>query len=139
MDTMKRGIAVLAGLAALAFGCASTALPLTASQRTPAATGTVKVSADDQGNTRLKLNVDHLPLPSDLAPNLSTFVVWSVSDEGARIRNLGQLQIGSDRRGSVTLVSPLSRFRLLITAEQDGTAEKPSQYTILEGSVEPTS
>ncbi|HEY4184188.1 MAG TPA: hypothetical protein VGP07_03925 [Polyangia bacterium] len=132
-------LAALAGFCALGMSCASTTLPLTASERTPAAKGTVKTSTDAQGNTKLTVAVDYLPRPADLAPDLSTFVVWSVSDDGGRVRNLGQLNIDKDRQGSVTLVSPLARFRLVITAEENGTAEKPSKYTILEGMVAPKS
>jgi len=132
-------LAAVAGVLALAAGCASTTLPLTASDRTPAAKGTVKTSTDAQGNTKLTVKVDYLPKPGDLSPNLATFVVWSVADDGARVRNMGQLTIDKDRHGSVTLVSPLSRFRLVITAEESGTVEKPSAYTILEGKVEPKS
>ena len=132
-------LAAVAGVLALAAGCASTTLPLTASDRTPAAKGTVKTSTDAQGNTKLTVKVDYLPKPGDLSPDLTTFVVWSMADDGARVRNLGQLAIDKDRHGAVTLVSPLSRFRLLVTAEENGTAEKPSKYTILEGMVEPKS
>jgi hypothetical protein len=123
----------------MAIGCGSSTLALTASQRTPAATGTVKTSLDQQGNTMLNVKVDYLPKPSDLAPNLSTFVVWSIADDGGRVRNMGQLKIDNDRQGSVSLVSPLPKFRLVITAEESGTVEKPSEYTILEGMVKPTS
>src|SRR3569623_1692119 len=117
-----QGMALAGGLA-LAAGCASTTLPLTASDRTPAAKGTVKTSTDAQGNTKLTVKVDYLPKPGDLSPDLTTFVVWSMADDAARVRNLGQLAIDKDRHGAVTLVSPLSRFRLLGTAEENGSAE----------------
>jgi len=128
-----RGLAVVAlsvGIAA----CATT-VPLESSSRTPAAAGKVKVSRDSQGNSKLVIDVKYLPKPNDLDPSLTTFVVWAVADQGARVRNLGRLSIDSDRSGSVTVVSPLSSFRIIVTAETVGTVEKPSEYVVLSGSV----
>lgn len=80
-------------------GCGAT-IPLTASQRTPAATGSAKMRTDSRGNTKLALKVDYLPRPTELAPALTTFVVWSIADDGGRVRNMGQLKIDNDRQGS---------------------------------------
>ena len=133
-----RTLCAALGLAGVFFGtsCGAT-LPMTPSERTPAATGAIKVTKDSQGNTKLALKVDHLPRPKDLGPALSTFVVWSVADDGARVRNMGQLRINGDRQGSVDVVTPLRTFRLVITAEESGTVQQPSEYVILEGRVAP--
>jgi hypothetical protein len=40
-------------------------------------------------------------------------------------------------RDRVDLVTPLRTFRLVVTAEETGTVEKPSEYVILEGMVRP--
>ena len=63
-------------------------------------------------------------------------MVWSIADNGARVRNLGQLQLDSHRHGSVDLVAPLTTFKLIVTAEESGTVEKPSDYVILHGDVQ---
>jgi hypothetical protein len=133
---MKNLLRVLA-VAALSLNVAAcaTTVPLEASTRTPAATGKVKVSKDSQGNSKLAIDVRYLPKPNDLDPSLTTFVVWSVADQGARVRNLGRLNIDNDRRGSVTVTSPLSSFRMIVTAETVGTVEKPSDYVVLSGYV----
>lgn len=129
-----RGHAFLVGAVLLGAGCAST-FPLTPSARTPAAIGSAKVSQDSQGNTDLAIKVNYLPKPVDLGSNLTTFVVWSVADQGARVRNMGKLKIDNDREGSVDLVTPLSAFRIVVTAEENGSVEKPSEYVILNGDV----
>jgi hypothetical protein len=119
------------------MGCASP-IALEAGPKTPAAAGNVKLSRDGQGNTKIDLKVNYLPQPFELDRSLTTFVVWSIADDGNRVRNLGQLQVDSHRHGSVDLVTPLSRFTLLVTAEQSGTAEKPSDYLILQGNINPS-
>jgi hypothetical protein len=119
----------------LAVGACGTTVPLEATARTPAAAGSVKVSKDSQGNTNLVISVKYLPRPNDLERSLTTFVVWSIADDGSRVRNLGQLNVDSNRTGSVTVVSPLPHFRIAVTAEADGTTEKPSQYVVLNGSI----
>src|SRR5664279_340350 len=97
----------------LGMGACATTVSLDSSSRTPAAAGKVKVSKDSQGNSKLVIDVRYLPRPNDLDPSLTTFVVWSVADQGARVRNLGRLSIDSDRSGSVTVTSPLSSFRII--------------------------
>ena len=125
---------IFAGLAG-ASGCA-TSVALEAGPKTPAAAGNVKLSRDSQGNTQLGLTVEYLPEPFELNRSLTTFVVWSIADNGSRVRNLGQLQVDSHRHGSVDLVTPLTTFKLIVTAEESGTVEKPSDYVILHGDVQ---
>lgn len=96
----------------------------------------MELSRDGQGNTQVALSVNYLPEPNELDRSLTTFVVWSIADDGHRVRNLGQLQIDSRRHGSVDLVTPLTSFKLVVTAETSGTAEKPSDYVILRGNVQ---
>ncbi|HZL16738.1 MAG TPA: hypothetical protein VFG23_03215 [Polyangia bacterium] len=126
---------VFATMLVLGAGCATT-VALQASSRTPAAAGSVKISKDGQGNVKLDVSVDYLPNPFELDRSLTTFVVWSIADDGSRVRNMGQLQIDSRRHGSVNLLTPLSNFKLLITAEESGTVEKPSPYVILRGNID---
>ena len=126
---------VVAALFVLSTGCATT-VALQASSRTPAAAGSVKTSKDGQGNLKLDVSVDYLPNPFELDRSLTTFVVWSIADDGGRVRNMGQLQIDSHRHGSVELVTPLADFKLLVTAEASGTAEKPSDYVVLQGNID---
>lgn len=132
---MKLLQVLLVAALSLGMGACATTVLLDSSSRTPAAAGKVKVSKDSQGNSKLVIDVKYLPKPNDLDPSLTTFVVWAVADQGARVRNLGRLSIDSDRSGSVTVMSPLSSFRIIVTAETVGTVEKPSEYVVLSGSV----
>lgn len=132
--TRTRAWSAVFCLSLVVAACATT-VSLEATKRTPAAAGTVKVSKDSQGNTSLSITVNYMPRPNDLDRSLTTYVVWSVAEGGARVRNLGQLNVDSNRTGSVTVVTPLSNFRIVVTAEESGTAEKPSQYVVLNGTI----
>jgi len=132
---MKNPLLLAALILGLGLTACATTVPLEAGTRTPAASGKVKVSKDSQGNSRLNVDVKYLPMPKDLEPSLTTFVVWAVADQGARVRNLGALNINGDRSGSVSLVSPLANFRVIVTAETAGTVEAPSDYVVLSGVV----
>ena len=124
----------LVGTLALGGGC-GTSLALQPGSKTPAAAGNVKLSRDSQGNTQLALSVNYLPEPFELNRALTTFVIWSIADDGTRVRNMGQMQLDSHRHGAVNLVTPLTSFKLLVTAEESATAERPSDYAILSGVV----
>ncbi len=128
-------VLLLAGAVVWGSGCASS-IALEPGAKTPAAAGSMKLARDSQGNTKVALTVDYLPEPNELDRSLTTFVVWSIADDGSRVRNLGQLWIDSHRHGSVDLVTPLTKFRIVVTAEQSGTTEKPSDYVILQGNVQ---
>lgn len=128
-------VLLLAGTLAWGSGCASS-IALEPGPKTPAAAGNMKLARDSQGNTKVALTVDYLPEPNQLDRSLTTFVVWSIADDGSRVRNMGQLQVDSHRHGAVNLVTPLTSFRIVVTAEESGTTEKPSDYVVLHGNVQ---
>lgn len=134
--SIRSGLVLLVlGAVAWGSGCASS-IALEPGAKTPAAAGSMKLARDSQGNTKVALTVDYLPEPNQLDRSLTTFVVWSIADDGSRVRNMGQLQVDSHRHGAVNLVTPLTKFRIVVTAEESGTTEKPSDYVILHGNVQ---
>jgi len=135
LSVRSRLVVFICGALALGVGCGTT-LALQPGSKTPAAAGIVKLSRDSQGNTQLALSVNYLPEPFELNRALTTFVVWSIADDGSRVRNMGQMQLDSHRHGVVNLVTPLTSFKLLVTAEESATAEKPSDYAVLSGNVQ---
>ena len=129
-------VVLICGALALGIGGCATSLALQPGPKTPAAAGIVTLSRDGQGNTQLALSVNYLPEPFELNRAFTTFVVWSIADDGSRVRNMGQMQLDSHRHGVVNLVTPLTSFKLLVTAEESATAERPSDYAVLSGNVQ---
>ncbi|UFS72120.1 hypothetical protein LPW11_07995 [Geomonas sp. RF6] len=96
----------------------------------PAALGEAQTSLDDNGNTRVRLVLNHVAPPQNLQPPKNTYVVW-VETPDKQMYNLGQLKIDEDRNGKLTGITPLKVFRLVVTAEDYGTAQTPSSQVVL--------
>ena len=119
----------LLAVAIFAYGCAQT-VALRGAQAVPAALGEAKVSRDDNGNTILTIEVEHLAPPENLSQPKSVYVVWAQVPQG-RIVNLGQMNVGKDRSGRFVGVTPLTQFRILVTAEDLAAVATPSKEEIL--------
>src|SRR3954463_3977168 len=63
----------------------------------------------------IHIEVDKLQAASRLSPAMNSFVVWSVSPEGA-FENVGELAV-ADGKGRLDTVTRFDQFGLLITAE----------------------
>ena len=107
---------------------------LTAENRVPAAMGKVVINTDEDRNKQLKIEVEHLPAPEQLDPNLRTYVVWADPDKGAPVP-LGRLAIEPDRSADAELSAPFDHFDLLITAEDNGEPIKPSDIVVMRGRI----
>ena len=122
-------------LFALALGCGAHKVILTHSPAVPAATGTVQVGHDDNGNSRIDLKVHHLAKPQNLNPPASTYVVW-LEANGSRPQNLGQLQVGDDLSTEFKATTPEKTFNLFVTAENDARAQFPSGVEVLRSAIQ---
>lgn len=91
---------------------------LKASRDVPSARGKVVTTEDDNGNTRIKLTVEHLARPGAVERFAKTYVVWAKDKETGGVHNLGALAVDDDLSGSLTTVTPLKNFELFITAEE---------------------
>jgi len=120
---------LLLGLAVFAFGCAQT-VALNSTPAVPAALGAAKVSKDNNGNTIVRIEVEHLAPPENLSSAKSAYVVWAQAPQG-RFINLGQMVVGKDRVGKFMGVTPLANFRILVTAEDLPAVTTPSKDEIL--------
>jgi hypothetical protein len=114
-------------------GCA-TKVQLVNTPLVPAADGEVRISTDDNNNTKVKLEVKHLAPPSSLTPPQSMYVVWTRAD-GDQPRNEGMLQIGDNREGKIEFVTPAEQFELLVTAEESVDVRFPSNMVALRADV----
>lgn len=110
-------------------GCARD-VRLSPSAELPAAMGEAKVSKDDNGNTKLKLEVKHFAPPQRLQPPRSVYVVWAETSDH-EMSNLGQLKINDDLKGRLETTTPLRIFQLVITAEDNPLVRQPGQQVVL--------
>jgi hypothetical protein len=90
----------------------------------PHASGRLEVEPT-AGGGRVRLTASNLPLPQTLAPNARTYVAWA---SGGRILRLGELRRGSRGTGSLVFTHPseFARYSLIVTAEADARAERPT-------------
>ena len=128
-----RRTALLIG-ALLCAACASTDQRLVPTAENRAALGKITTTSDDNGNTELRVMVDHLAEPAMISPGLRTFVVWIRPDGSAEYLNVGQLTIDDeDRNGELETKTPHRDFEVLVTAEASSTPDHPSHHLVLTG------
>jgi hypothetical protein len=106
-------------------GCGGRKVPMVPAPSVPAATGTVNLGADSNGNTQVDLKVQHLAKPQNLTPPKSTYVVWIQARDG-RPENQGQLQVNDNLEGEFKTTTPLRTFDIYITAEDGASATVPT-------------
>ncbi len=109
-------------------------VPLNAASIVPAAKGSVQIGKDRNGNTEVKLKVEHLAKPSALSPSQEHYIVW-LQDKGSGPENQGELRVDEKLEGTFQTVTPLKNFDLFVTGENDGTVKSPSGPEVLRASV----
>jgi hypothetical protein len=140
--------AIRAGLAGLAlataspqlacgiFGSDDTPTTMRASDKVPAAQGTVRISDADNGNTGLSIRVQHLAPPSKIAPDATTYVVW-IQPRNGTIQSVGAMSLDDDLEGSLDAVTPHKRFVVTVTPEPSAQVSGPSHEPVFTYDVEP--
>ena len=96
----------------------------------PAADAKVKVRLDQNQNTLVELELEHVAPADRLWPPRMVYVVWAESTDG-KLSQLGQLRVNEKREAHFNGTTALERFRLVITAEDDPLPEQPSQPYML--------
>lgn len=107
---------------------------MVASTLVPAAQGTVHTDTDHNGNTGIKVNVQHLAKPHDVQTGYTSYVVW-VQPRGQSPTNVGELQVNNDLKGSIETSTPAKQFDLFITAENNPRSETPSGPEVMHTTV----
>ncbi len=92
--------------------------PMTAASIVPGARAEVVISKDKNGNTRLKMTVQHLANLENLTPRATAYVVW-LRERGGNAENQGQLKMDKNLKATFETVTPLKSFDVFVTAEQD--------------------
>jgi hypothetical protein len=110
--------------------------PMTAAFIVPAARAEVEIGKDKNGNTSVKMTVQHLANAESLTPRAAAYVVW-VQERGRDSENQGQLKVGKDLKATFETVTPLKSFDVFVTAEQDPRAKSPSGQEVLKATIQP--
>ena len=138
MKRKTQYVLALAALAVLAIGASAWAKVYTfqATPLTPGATGTVDAKADKTGaNTNVSITVDHLARPTLLSPPANEYVVWIDPQDGSP-QNQGVLRVGDNEKGELKMTTSASKFKVLVTAENDAHPRAPSNRVVLQTEVQ---
>jgi hypothetical protein len=110
--------------------------PMTAASIVPGARADVEISKDKNGNTNLKMTVQHLANLENLTPRAAAYVVW-LQERGGNSENRGELKMDKNLKATFETVTPLKSFDVFVTAEQDSRAKDPSGPEVLKATIQP--
>lgn len=130
---MKKSLLILAAFA-LSLGACANKTPLVSTPLVPAAVGEVKLSTDDNNNTKVELQVKYLAPASQLSPPRNAYVVWTRTGTGNPEKQ-GVLEIGDNREGKIQFITTASNFEVVVTAEESPNARFPSSTVALRSEV----
>ena len=135
---MTRKLAVYACLLVFGLICSAAAsdIPLIADPSVPAASGKAKLDKDNNGNLRLKLEVEHLAKPGALTPAKQSYVVW-IQPRGKDPHNAGTLKVGDKLKASFEDTIPNADSEVFITAEDNPVTQTPSGPKLLRAELQP--
>ncbi len=114
----------------LSAGCATHKIVFQGSPLQPAADAKAKIRLDQNENTLVELELQHVAPADKLWPPKVVYVVWAEDTEGQMFQ-LGQLRVNEERAAYFNGTTALERFRLVITAEDEPRPEQPSQPHML--------
>lgn len=133
--------ALLVGIAlsGMQLGCGlfggSPTQTMTSGSSVPAASGTVRATEGDNGNTNIAVRVYHLAPASRVAPDATVYVVWVQPSRG-RLQNVGALTLNDKLEGTLDTVTPHSRFRLTVTPEPSAMVAQPTNEPVFAANVD---
>ena len=130
----KFGSIITLAVVSAALVYAAKKFPVTAASIVPAAKGSVEIGKDRNGNTEVKLKVEHLANPTSLSPSQDNYVVW-LQGKDSGPENEGELKVNGKLEGTFQTVTPRKNFDLFVTGENDPTVKSPSGPEVLRTSV----
>jgi hypothetical protein len=110
--------------------------PMTAASIVPGARAEAVISKDENGNTKLKMRVQHLANLENLTPRATAYVVW-LQERSGNPENQGQLKMDKNLKATFETVTPFKSFDVFVTAEQDPRAKSPSGPEVLKATIQP--
>ena len=136
-SSLKRWGVGSALVGALAFGgCSSMGMgqeqtwTMNTTEKIPSAVGKVKVKNEKDGNTRVKVEVEHLAQPSS-AFDATSYVVWLKPEHG-RAQNVGVLNVDKKLDGSLETRTAFKDFSVIVTAEKDANVMAPTGQSVMD-------
>jgi len=134
------GMLTLAGCSSPGIMGGTSTASLAPGPQTPAAKGQVSIDRKDRdptGNNEIALEVEHLPPPSELGDEFTTFVVWITPEGAEEPLNIGELQYDpEDRNGTLDIVTPYRDFDITVTAEHAAAPLEQGEVVVVQGKVE---
>jgi hypothetical protein len=124
------GALTFSACSSMGFGAHETSWTMNSSKDVQAATGTVKVAKQKDGNTSVKVAVEHLAPPTTVFEGTSTYVVW-VKPENGKAMNVGVLKVGGDLKGELETSTAFKDFTVMVTAEHSSSALTPSPNSVM--------
>jgi len=114
----------LAAAIAVMMSSCSITVNFPVSQLAPSAEGSTKIRQDKTGNYNITVRVDYLADAERLNPPRSQYIVWVEKDDGS-FQNIGILVSNRLNRARLETTTPFTPYRILITAEDEGTVTWP--------------
>jgi hypothetical protein len=90
----------------------------------------VKVAKEKDGNTTVKVEVQHLAQPATVFEEASTYVVWLKPQTGAP-QNVGVLSLNKDLKGELETRTAFKDFSVIVTAEKTANVTTPSPHSVM--------
>lgn len=109
-------------------------MQMMAGESNPAARCTIHLHTGDNGNTELDMKANSLAAPSALTPPKNAYIVWIQPPDEAP-QNHGQITIDKNQRAELKTETPYKRFKVFITAEDEGQMQAPEGPTVLSADV----
>jgi hypothetical protein len=116
--------------------CLAKKYPMTPASIVPGAAAELQTGKDKNGNTEIKVKVQHLANPERLTPPKHTYVVW-LQQTGGVPENAGTLRVNGKLEGSFQTTTPYTGLDVFITAEDDSGIKAPSGPEVLRAAVRP--
>ena len=110
--------------------------PMTAASMVPGARAEVVINRDKNGNTRLKMTVQHLANVESLTPRAGAYVIW-FRERDANAENRGELKMDKNLKATFETVTPFKSFEVFVTAEQDARGKGPNGPEVLRATIQP--
>jgi outer membrane protein OmpA-like peptidoglycan-associated protein len=95
----------------------------------PNASGEAKIDAK-KGSTTIEVKVQGMPQPSTLGAEFLTYVLWSVTPDGATT-SLGEIRVDKNGDGKLNTMAQSQTFALGVTAEPYFAVALPSEVVAL--------
>jgi hypothetical protein len=133
---MKRTQALFATILLLLGIALARDIQLTTGTVDPGAQGKLEVNKQKDGTQQVKVDVQHLALPSALTPPKMGYVVW-IQPPDHPPENHGVLKVDSKEKGSFQTTTAYPRYDVFVTAEDNLQVTQPSGPVVARASVAP--